>query len=976
MNEKIDLQLKNVYLYCLQQINSSLELDNENFIENSFINVIIKAHYLFLDSEIRENYSLDDFKSDLLKLFEKVKPAKAIAEDRLEPWLAISQRNNPELRFESYKRYLANDNKIELIPQLDADTFYILDKCHNPKELGYEWDRRGLVYGNVQSGKTANYIGLINRAFDSGYQIVIVFTGMTEDLRSQTQRRIDEGVVGQRGQYKLGIGEETIFQAITETIKPATTLFDDLSKKNSDILGSLISTNEKSIWVIKKNKTVLENLILWLDKQRSNDSYGKIDKVPFLVIDDEADNASIQSLSKKDFEIWGEGQKLSELDMEDLTEEQNLELKKAQDRIIQAINRNIRVALSLMSHKTFVAYTATPYSIINQSEKEVEKSVVIGGKTFAIDADSDLFPRHFIIPISAGSNYLGVENIFNEKFEKRLPVLVNLTEKFNSEKLELLFPCQKGEKYSFLRIPQSLQDAILHFIVTIVIRKHRGHNDYNTLMVHTSHLTENADYVAFEIEKFIKELREKLPGDFGGYFKRILEKFEEIKANSHNSIFKHYFNREYEFPEEITIQNILDVIESKMDDDYNYIYAPFDVVSYHSSKNDGLRHKSRVLDYNLRDEKGHKKFKNYIVVGGNRLSRGLTLAGLSTSYFVRNSTRQDSLYQMARWFGYRIGYEDLVRIYMPSDQILWFEGVYKLEAELRRDFIENNENDEDSLLPKDAVIKMAVYTPENMYTSEDVRKKFPAICDPNKLRNTRLQSLTKSGTTKTNRIVQDSVVQQSNINAVKHLLESISSDTKARLFDPRESKVPDIKNNSNCNYTNVYFEHILNFLTNYLADDIIRQELDLLKNFITKNSGELEFWSFSLVNRGDKVVPDIKANIYSDGDYKPNADIHYVRRDKSAQSDGETLIFRSILDQQKDNIFDVIDESNEMEYSTGNKSEIVKKYRNKLKKPLLLIYLSASDKAPDIPVFPLLYFFVPVLDKAEKVTYILRKKPL
>ncbi len=894
--------------------------------------------------------------------------------ERLEPWLAISQRNNPELRFESYKRFLANDNKIELIPQLDADTFCILDKCHNPKELGFEWDRRGLVYGNVQSGKTANYIGLINRAFDAGYQIVIVFTGMTEDLRSQTQRRIDEGVVGQRGQYKLGIGEETIFQAITETIKPATTLLDDLSKKNSDILGSLISTNEKSIWVIKKNKTVLENLILWLDKQRSTDSYGKIDKVPFLVIDDEADNASIQSLSKKEFEIWGEGQKLSELDLEDLTEEQNIELKKAQDRVIQAINRNIRVALSLMAHKTFVAYTATPYSIINQSELDVEKSVVIGDKKFVIDADSDLFPRHFIIPISAGSNYLGVENFFHDKLEKRLPVLVNLTEKFGNEKLDKLFPSQKGDKYTFLRIPQSLEDAILHFIVTVVIRKYRGHNDYNTLMVHTSHLIENADYVAFEIENFINDLRKKLPGDFGGYFKRILDKFEEIKANSQNIIFKNYFNREFDFPETISKQNILDVIESRMDDNYNYIYAPFDVVSYHSSKSDFLRHKSRALDYNLRDEKGNKKFKNYIVVGGNRLSRGLTLAGLSTSYFVRNSTRQDSLYQMARWFGYRIGYEDLVRIYMPTDQILWFEGVYKLEAELRRDFIENNENDEDSLLPKDAIIKMAVYTPENMYTTEDVRKKFPAICDPNKLRNTRLQSLTKSGTTKTNRIVQDAFIQQKNVNAVRNLLASISSDAKAKLFDPRESTIPDIKNNINCNYTNVHFEHILEFLTNYLAEDIISQELDLLKNFISKNNVELESWSFSLVNRGGRVVPEMKGDYYADGEHMRDADLHFVRRDKSAQSDGKTLSFRSILDQQKDNIFDIIDESNEDEYNSGNKSEIVKKYRNILKKPLLLIYLSASDQAPEIPVFPLLYFFLPVLDKAEKVTYILRKK--
>ena len=95
----------------------------------------------------------------------------------------------------------------------------------------------------------------------------------------------------------------------------------------------------------------------------------------------------------------------------------------------------------------------------------------------------------------------------------------------------------------------------------------------------------------------------------------------------------------------------------KKDINHDYIYPPLTVVSYHSSKNKNLEHKNHSLDYNLKVKDGKKRFKNYIVVGGNRLSRGLTLEGLTTSYFIRNSTRQDSLYQMARWFGYRIGFK-------------------------------------------------------------------------------------------------------------------------------------------------------------------------------------------------------------------------------------------------------------------------------------------------------------------------------
>ena len=140
---------------------------------------------------------------------------------------------------------------------------------------------------------------------------------------------------------------------------------------------SVISTNDKSIWVLKKNKKVLENLISWLDSQRIDSNGFKSEKIyntPFLIIDDEADNASIKSLSKKDYEEWEIGLELSDLD--NLTEEEEKKLENAINSEIKAINRNIRVALSLMAHKTFIGYTATPYSIINQPDKDLVRETV------------------------------------------------------------------------------------------------------------------------------------------------------------------------------------------------------------------------------------------------------------------------------------------------------------------------------------------------------------------------------------------------------------------------------------------------------------------------------------------------------------------------------------------------------------------------------------------------------------------------
>ena len=137
------------------------------------------------------------------------------------------------------------------------------------------------MYGHVQSGKTSNYVGLINRALDHGYKIIIVLTGMTEDLRRQTQDRINNGVVQ--------------LTAKSERYKPVTNIEQDLSTQSDLQLKSLVTYEDRSVWKIQKNKTVLENLIKWLDFQRINQGEDKLKDTPVLIIDDEADNASIQS---------------------------------------------------------------------------------------------------------------------------------------------------------------------------------------------------------------------------------------------------------------------------------------------------------------------------------------------------------------------------------------------------------------------------------------------------------------------------------------------------------------------------------------------------------------------------------------------------------------------------------------------------------------------------------------------------------
>ena len=196
MNKTIEQLLNSCLNHC-RSYAITTGIPNDDILSNNFIKDLIKLHYKNADDDVKNNFSHQDLLNYLKESFKKVDPTVSIAEsDELESWLDSSSRISKEKRFNNYKAYLDSEGKGTIVNAMDADTYKILDSCHNPKILNREWDRRGLVYGHVQSGKTANYIGLINRAFDAGYQIVIVLTGMTEDLRRQTQERIDSGVVG------------------------------------------------------------------------------------------------------------------------------------------------------------------------------------------------------------------------------------------------------------------------------------------------------------------------------------------------------------------------------------------------------------------------------------------------------------------------------------------------------------------------------------------------------------------------------------------------------------------------------------------------------------------------------------------------------------------------------------------------------------------------------------------------------------
>jgi hypothetical protein len=186
----------------------------------------------------------------------------------------------------------------------------------------------------------------------------------------------------------------------------------------------------------------------------------------------------------------------------------------------------------------------------------------------------------------------------------------------------------------------------------------------------------------------------------------------------------------------------------------------------------------------------------------------------------------------------------------------------------------------------------------------------------------------------------------------------------------------------------VNYKHITTLLSNYEAHPKIKDDMVALVSFIKENKGELENWSVVLVNRGEDKGSIMLADFYENGVKQENKPIQIVNRNsgklETTDKDYNTIYLKSILDQQKDNIFDIIDNSNYPEFVQAKtkkdinnrlrQSDIVKKYRNKSKKPLLVIYLAQSNLAKKTDIFPLLYCFIPVLDNTQKVTYIIRNK--
>jgi len=531
-----------------------------------------------------------------------------------EPWLDNAKSAIEPFYWNRYRKLLLQTGlPKDVVIAIDKVTDKLLSRLGNPNKH-VSWDRRGMVVGHVQSGKTANYAGLICKAADAGYRLIIVTAGMHNNLRNQTQERIDEGFVGfdsgkERGRmvggrkHVLGAGN---FDPNRRPVS-LTTRFHDFKKARADSDSSEIGAYvEPVILVIKKNYHTLANLLDWLRDNSARGDREMIDQ-PMLLIDDEADNASINTKYGK--------------------------------KLVTTINGQIRDLMNMFHRSCYVGYTATPFANIFIDPDQDDEMY-----------NEDLFPRDFIIGLDAPSNYFGPTKIFVDGLpDEGKPVwLRQITDN------EDILPIKHKIDHELNSLPESLVEALRTFLVARAIRNLRGQAaSHCSMLVNASRFTG----VQGLLRNRLHEVLERIQNSVRINASRGKAALNDPEIAALHTVWQLEYSESE--PDWTSIQSeLLDAI------------APAKVVEVNSRAND--------LDYSNSGERG----QTVVAVGGFSLSRGLTLEGLTVTWFLRNTMMYDTLMQMGRWFGYRSGYEDLCRIWMPVDAIDWYAFIANAAEEL------------------------------------------------------------------------------------------------------------------------------------------------------------------------------------------------------------------------------------------------------------------------------------------------------
>jgi hypothetical protein len=675
-------------------------------------------------------------------------------------------RKQREFLISTLSKRNGQEDASKIINSIDFETESILSNMENPSRKSF--NSKGLVVGYVQSGKTANFTALISKSADVGYRFVIVLAGIHDELRQQTQIRIDKELTGHNNLSLEGsfiewneLEESKRWLNLTSAGWISGMETGEFSGRGINKFKDVfLNKNRPVIAIVKKNVKILDRIIKWINQSDESDRIN----VPILIIDDEADQASIDGNSNKE------------------------------DTDPAKTNAKIRSIINLFPRSSYVGYTATPFA--NVFIKHDAEHDTLG---------DDLYPRNFIHSLPEPNGYFGTRRIFHDSLDDYF------VKEISDPKNDRKYLADNGI------ITDSLRSAIISFFISIVLRKFRGaENAPMSMMINIDHRVQKMNRVGEMVNHYVSS---ELP--------------KAIKFNDISEIYDNYISDSEALNKKLNANNKFYDKNKIIEDVLILIKSKTVFVKTLNSGNDDK------LDY------AKEPSMKVIAVGGNKLSRGLTLDGLTITYYLRESKQFDTLLQMGRWFGYRKGYEDLVRIY--TSKTLWkqFKDLAIVELEFRENIQEMIEDDK---TPKEFAIGVT-----------QILGLLPTA--KNRLGAAELQSNYGGSQVTVKKLTLDKVeIIDYNIDLTLKLI--------CNLFSINPSPVKKSKNkHSTILFENISFDSIIKYITDYqIAKDADGSYLefnreDLIRYISKKGDSLFSKWNIAIVSIGtDDDIDTIKLN--------------------------------------------------------------------------------------------------------------------
>jgi len=606
-----------------------------------------------------EDLSAIDIEEVLQELTQENTVEMALGDSIVDPstfrqWIRHRRDQIDTPRWNAYKKLLiSRDWEANVINTLDAQTDDVVELLGDPTQIDGVWPRRGLLMGEVQSGKTATYLGVLNKALDYGYGVIIVIGGHTEDLRQQTQSRFDTDLLGVDSETwedginnaairYVGVGRDSNLRAHL-----MTTVRHDFSRSKRGSSITWVDGGLPTVFITKKNPSLLNNIRTYIKDQAPG---GRLD-IPLIVVDDESDWGSPNTRGKAD---------------------------------PTSVNRAIRALLDVSTQSSYLAITATPFANIfidDQAafefvEKPKKQEPARGGTGTVL---LDLFPSDYIRVTFPPSNYFGMGTYFQEAGHDSIRTAV-------SDCLEII-PIKHRNHHPVAELPKSMEVAIIEFLMGTAVRRIRDDGvKAASMLINVSRFKSVEREVAELVEEFLRQTVDMILGEFARQNTARSPMAEEM-----GDIWRVHFAS-------LTTVAFKDVTDKLVD-----ISSDFrvELVNGDTARGRAKRRKLMTAAERKADDLVPK-----IVVGGDILSRGLTLDGLQVSYFVREPRTMDTLMQMGRWFGYRPHFADLVRIWMPETTRAAFAHSAEVTDELRDTLVEMKAR---GLTPRDFGLRVRVH---------------------------------------------------------------------------------------------------------------------------------------------------------------------------------------------------------------------------------------------------------------------------